>query len=451
MQRQGADMEVMQLAKVLIISGNPINRTMGGTAIRYWEFARYLSRDHDVTLAIPNDTDVESQTFPIVKYDLGLLAKLIRDSEVIVAQRLEPFLLPLVWKLQKPTVIDMYSPYPVESLAWLAGNKMGLRKLFSATELSMAKLQLGVGDFFLCATEQQRDFWIGALVTLGRVTPSYYDRDEDLDRLINVVPFGIPLEKPRHTKQVLKGIDKRIGVNDKLLIWNGGLWSWLDPLTLIRAIAEIAKIRSDVKVFFMGGKSPNPNLFAMRMYERAVQLSIDLGLYDRQVIFNEGWVPYDERQNYLLEADIGVCMHRPHIETRFSFRTRILDCIWANLPVIVSAGDPISKLVADNELGVVVAPGDSQRLAQAILGLLDSPEWIAKCKANLAKVAPRLTWPNVITPLQDFCQEPRVQDNKSITLGRLYYEIYRHYIRRVWLELRYNGLRKTVGRIRSKL
>lgn len=439
------------MAKVLVISGNPVNRVMGGTAIRYWEFARHLSQDHDVILAIPNETDIEPRTFPIVRYNLGLLAKLIRDNDVIIAQRLDPFLLPLVFKLQKPTVIDMYSPYPIESLAWLTGRDMGLRRLFSAAAISMAKLQLYIGDFFLCATEHQRDFWIGALVTLGRVTPSYYDRDEDLKGLIGIVPFGIPSSKPQHTKQVLKGVDKRIRITDKLLIWNGGLWSWLDPLTLIKAMYEIAKIRNDVKLFFMGGKNPDPNLFPMTMYERAVRLSMDLGLYDRYVIFNEHWIPYEERQNYLLEADIGVCITRPHIETRLSFRTRILDCIWAGLPVIVSAGDPISELGADNEIGVTVPPGDTLTLAQAILDLLDSPDRMAKYKANLAEIAPKLTWQNVIAPLQDFCQAPRVQDNKTITPLHLHSEILGHYIRRVWLELRCNGLRQTLYRIRSKL
>lgn len=439
------------MGKVLVVSGDAVNRRMGGTAIRYWEFARCLSQEHDVTLAIPNETDISSQAFPIVRYNLSLLAKLIRENDVIVAQRLEPLLLPLVVKLRKPTVIDMYSPYPVESLAWLADRDIGLRRLFSVTELSMARLQLQVGDFFLCATERQRDFWIGALATLGRMTPSYYDQDENLEGLISVVPFGLPSDKPQHTKQVLKGVDKRVQAADKLLIWNGGLWSWLDPLTLIRAVSEIAKTRDDVKLFFMGGKSPNPNLFAMTMYDKSIQLSQDLGLYDHQIIFNEDWIPYEERQNYLLEADIGVSVHHQHIETRLSFRTRILDCIWANLPVVVSDGDSVSTLVRDNGLGSVVAPGDAQKLAQAILELLDSPDQIAKCKANLTRIAQRLTWQNVITPLRNFCRNPQVQNNKLVGPVYLYREAIRHYARRVLLEMRIKGIRETFRRIQSKV
>ena len=437
------------MGKVLVISGDLVNRRMGGTAIRYWEFARQLSQEHNVTLAIPNETDIGPRSYPIVRYSLGLLAKLFRENDVIIAQRIEPLLLPLLLKLQKPTVIDMYSPYPIESLAWLAGRDIGLRKLFSDTELSMAKLQLQAGDFFLCATERQRDFWIGALVTLGRITPSYYDQDENLEGLINVVPFGLPPNKPQHTKQVLKGVDKRVQTTDKLLIWNGGLWSWLDPLTLIKAMSEIAKMRDDVKLFFMGGKNPNPNLFAMTMYDSAVQLSQDLGLYDRQIIFNDGWIPYEERQNYLLEADIGVSMHRQHVETRLSFRTRILDCMWASLPVVVSGGDTVSTLVADNGLGLVVAPGDVQHVVQALLELLDSPHKRAECKANLEKTAQRFTWQNVTAPLQDFCRHPQVQ-NKSVNSARLYRAIGTHYGRRVWLEMKHRGFRKTLSRISSK-
>ena len=47
------------------------------------------------------------------------------------------------------------------------------------------------------------------------------------------------------------------------------------------------------------------------------------------MFFNEDWVAYDDRQNYLLEADVGVSTHLDHVETEFSFRTRILDYLWA--------------------------------------------------------------------------------------------------------------------------
>ncbi|NJP07416.1 MAG: glycosyltransferase family 4 protein, partial [Chloroflexaceae bacterium] len=76
----------------------------------------------------------------------------------------------------------------------------------------------------------------------------------------------------------------------------------------------------------------------MVMYDQTVALADELGLRDTTVFFNDHWVPYTERGRYLLEADIGISTHLEHIETRFAFRTRVLDYIWAGLPMVVSDG-----------------------------------------------------------------------------------------------------------------
>ena len=62
--------------------------------------------------------------------------------------------------------------------------------------LNVQNTQLALGDFFLCASERQRDFWIGALHTAGRINPQTYAADPTLRSLIDVVPFGLPDEPP---------------------------------------------------------------------------------------------------------------------------------------------------------------------------------------------------------------------------------------------------------------
>ena len=57
---------------------------------------------------------------------------------------------------------------------------------------------------------------------------------------------------------------------------------------------------------------------------------------DHTVFFNDGWVPYAERGAWLAEADIGVSAHFDDIETRFAFRTRLLDYLWAGLPIVTT-------------------------------------------------------------------------------------------------------------------
>ena len=82
----------------------------------------------------------------------------------------------------------------------------------------------------------------------------------------------------------------------------------------------------------------------MRMATEARALADGLGLAGTHVFFNEGWVDYESRQDYLLEADIGVSAHIDHLEASLSFRARILDYLWAGLPVVATRGDVLADL-----------------------------------------------------------------------------------------------------------
>lgn len=97
------------------------------------------------------------------------------------------------------------------------------------------------------------------------------------------------------------------------------------------------------------------------MATEARRLAGELGLVGSHVFFNEGWVPYDKRQSYLLEADLGVSTHLDHLETAFSFRTRILDYIWASLPIVTTEGDALADLVTGEGLGSSVPPATPKR------------------------------------------------------------------------------------------
>ena len=98
--------------------------------------------------------------------------------------------------------------------------------------------------------------------------------------------------------------------------------------------------RPQVRLFFMGLRHPNPLVDEMRMATRARGLADQLGLTGTHIFFNEGWVPYEQRGDYLLEADLGVSAHFDDLESRFAFRTRLLDCFWASLPVVTTSRVP---------------------------------------------------------------------------------------------------------------
>lgn len=239
------------------------------------------------------------------------------------------------------------------------------------------------------------------------MNPLVYDEDESLSSLIGVVPFGIEDAPPTQTKHAVRGSIPGIGMDDKVVIWGGGIYNWFDPLTLIRAIDRLKERRTDIRLVFMGTKHPNPGVPDMKVAWEAQELARELGLTDQHVFFNSGWVPYNERADFLLDADLGVSTHFEHIETQFSFRTRILDYLWASLPVVATDGDTFAPLIRDKGLGRVVPAGDVDALADALEVLLYDPAAHAAARDQVRVFAEGYRWSRTLAPLVDFCRSPR--------------------------------------------
>ena len=408
-----------EATRVLIISHDVVDAKMAGPGIRYWEFAQALSREFQVTLAVPGQTTLAGEGFIIQPFTLGQaesLAPLIAAADVVVTFGYLLHDHPELGEIQVPLVIDAYIPYPFEALAQNAGHPLPDQVAAVDAALEDVLVQFRAGDFFLCASERQRDLWLGLLLALGRVNPHTYADDPTLRRLIDVVPFGLPADPPRHTKVVLRGLVEGISPNDRIILWGGGIWQWLDPLTLIRAMAQIIRECPEVKLVFPGTRHPfHERVLDMPMRHRAIKLAETLGLLNRWVFFGD-WVPYADWPNYLLEADIGVSLHFNTIEAQFASRTRILDYIWAGLPIVATKGDAMSEVIKGYNLGELVDPENVEQLTRTLLNLLNKPHLREAYRANFEKACRQFSWDKVIKPLAAFCRNPRQAPDK-VALG----------------------------------
>jgi hypothetical protein len=97
---------------------------------------------------------------------------------------------------------------------------------------------------------------------------------------------------------------------------------------------------------------------------------------------------------------VGVSTHSEHFETRFSFRTRILDYIYFNLPVLCSKGDFFESLVQKNSIGITVNPSDREELKRAILTFGDE-KIREKLKRNIKRVEKEFYWDKLLMPLKE--------------------------------------------------
>ena len=138
----------------------------------------------------------------------------------------------------------------------------------------------------LCASSKQRDFWTGQLAALGRINALTVGPDQDVSSLVAVVPFGLPDEPPVQRAHGIRGVIPGIGMDDKVIIWGGGVYNWFDPLTLVKAIDRLSKRHPDIRLYFMGLKHPNPGVPDMRVAWETQQLAKRLGLVGRHVFFN---------------------------------------------------------------------------------------------------------------------------------------------------------------------
>ena len=143
-----------------------------------------------------------------------------------------------------------------------------------------------------------------------------------------------------------------------------------------------------------------------RIAWEARELSDRLGLTDRVVFFNSGWVPYRDRADFLLDADVGVSTHFEHIETAYSFRTRILDYLWAGLPIVATTGDSFGNVLNSEGLGFGVPPEDVAALEHALEKVLFDRELAERMRTRVRAYAEEYRWASVLRPLLEFCDDP---------------------------------------------
>jgi glycosyltransferase involved in cell wall biosynthesis len=395
------------MKKLLIITHDVVEARMAGPAIRCWELARALAGVCEVTLSSQFPVSRAHAEFAVTSFhndDDRLLAQ-ARQADILLVQGLMLNAHPTLAHLGKYLVVDLYDPFVFESYPYF--ESQGDRRDATYQEvLGVMDAQMRLGDYFICANERQRDMWLGRFCALGRLTPDLFNHDPAMTSLLGIVPFGLPEEAPEAQRPVLRGVVPGIAENDFVLLWGGGVWNWFDAPTVIQAVAELGAERPEVKLCFMGLKHPNPEIPEMAMAARAVKLARDLKVEGRQVFFNHGWVSYDERQSYLCEADAGVSAHFDSIETRFSFRTRVLDYLWAGLPVLTTEGDGMAELVAREKLGAVIRYEDVAGWKDAIRRLLDNPSERATMRGRVRATSTRFRWSTVVGPLRAYCENP---------------------------------------------
>ena len=391
---------------MLFVCADPVGEQMAGLGIRCWELARALSASASVTVAHGGTEAGERdgvRTVPFRPHRPGALRPLIAAADTVVAHPQWPIVDGWLRRSGKRVVIDLYCPETLETLELFAGSPAWQRRQRTLLTLDRLHTALRTGHHFVCASETQRDLWLGSMLALRMISPALYDGDPSLRETIDLVPFGVPEDPPAvggegGPRAAIAGL----GEDSELVLWNGGIWRWLDAETAIRAVAALAQRRPSVRLVFMGGAPEHPAAAAATKAARA--LAAELGVLDTTVRFHESWIPYAQRGEWLTQAAAALTAYPDHLETRFAYRTRTLDCFWAGLPVVCTSGDELAERVAREGLGAVAPAGAVDALSLALEQVLERGR--AAYGPALSAAAQAQTWSRVVRPLERWISAP---------------------------------------------
>jgi hypothetical protein len=150
----------------LVVSDEPVGGSMAGPAIRALELARVLAGHCRVTLAAPAPSRLEDGRIELLEAtskDFDVLLAALHANDIVVAQRLPAQLLRYVQKLPIRYVADLYNPTMIELLEALADAGSPRERSLWRHLTRSVYIQCAAADFVICASEKQRDLWLGGM------------------------------------------------------------------------------------------------------------------------------------------------------------------------------------------------------------------------------------------------------------------------------------------------
>jgi glycosyltransferase involved in cell wall biosynthesis len=391
--------------RILILVPGALGERLSGPEIRAVRLGQALSTEHRVTLMAPSAESGEHDGLAVVPFSRRRLLREARRHDVLMASTVPPFALALKRSLRIVAISDQYDPVELE-LGTLGKGANRAR----ATARAARRLQLRSADLVLCAGRRQ-----------GELLEAEIESFEGASRPpLRNVPFGIDGELPPGEGHPLREHFDQIGPEDRVVLWWGSLWRWLDAETAIRAVASLADSRPEIKLVFTAGRPPNGDAERHSVLAEAKGLARELGALDRSVLFLEEWVPFAQRGDYLRDADLGLTLHRDTEEASLAARARYMDYLSANLPCVLGRGDETAERFEEAGFATLVEAGSPDATAAAILELLDEA---AKARAAEAGhgLADEFRWQRVAVPLlvalREIAPEARTA-RRSRQLGR---------------------------------
>ena len=248
-----------------------------------------------------------------------------------------------------PTVIDLYDPFIIENLHYYAERGA---EVFQHDHFTLMN-SLVRGDFFLCASEAQRLFYLGAAARVRAAESGRCSRAiRELESLIAHRAVRRPAAaRPSRPRDL-----------DAPAILFGGIYDWYDPITAIDAVALVRSRfrtrRSRSRTIRIPSITPQGKLAEAMEHVRK---------NGYEFVRFEPWAPYEQRAEFFERFALALLTFPRSLETDLSMRTRIYDYLWCGLPIVTSSAPGTDEILARYERGIVVDEDAPRAFADAIV------------------------------------------------------------------------------------
>jgi colanic acid biosynthesis glycosyl transferase WcaI len=189
--------------------------------------------------------------------------------------------------------------------------------------------------------------------------------------------------QPRSEDLALK---RKLGLDGKKIVLWAGTLGYAHGLDHVLQAAKLLKDRAEIHFLFVGDGSARPDLQTLA---QELQLC--------NVTFRDP-VPPEQLSPYFSIAECGLAslLDLPiHDGARPS---KIFPVLASGKPLIFAGKGETARLVRQAGAGIVVAPGDSQALADAVLQIVENPEAARMLgKQGREFVEENLHWPKLIS------------------------------------------------------
>jgi len=359
--RYAAGLRTNQFALALLQSGHEVKLI----TINSSEFLK--SEDDDEMKKFKEEYGLKSDVFSyqdILKTDTSMQEKLqdIHDNfeaDIIIGVNTHPAYVACKLKTNLPIWADLNGWVMAEAQA--QAYKLD-SNAYIANALDMETTVIQRADKMSVVSSYQAAAVLGELALYKRLVKETFDYDF-LYVIRNATTWFLG---ERELLQADTEASKLINPEVFNIFWLGGYNTWVDEVTLFKALELVMSEVVDIEFISTGGgiKGLDEKTFAnfMKLVEKSK-------FKDRFKFL--GWVDNQDIPSIYEKVSVGINVDKDCVETFTGARNRINEMLKFGLPVITTIGTEISIETASHGVSIGVKQGDAAELAAKILYLYD--------------------------------------------------------------------------------